>query len=184
MLVVDETRRTGGVSEGVVASLVDAGFGGGSRGGKQGLVHPARDASALVLLSEAERSRRRRSPVVRGGAEVAPPPAPPGLRLAGEAEEVGRRWRGRRSDPPPHDRLRERRAHFVADRREPRLLADEDAIRVRELPPRLPDAPVGLLEQDERRDFRRRPPRVGGEERSRCRRAFAAPEQRVVQGGA
>ena len=28
MLVVDETRRTGGVSEGIVAELVDAGFGG------------------------------------------------------------------------------------------------------------------------------------------------------------
>ncbi len=31
VLVVDETRRTGGVSEGVVTALVDAGFAGRSR---------------------------------------------------------------------------------------------------------------------------------------------------------
>ena len=43
VLVVDETRRTGGVSEGVVAALVDAGFDGPHRArDEQGLVHPAR----------------------------------------------------------------------------------------------------------------------------------------------
>ena len=42
VLVVDETRRTGGVSEGVVAALVDAGFAGTDRAGDQrGQLHPA-----------------------------------------------------------------------------------------------------------------------------------------------
>ena len=55
VLVVDETRRTGGVSEGVVASLVDAGFDGRlARVASKDSFIPLGDASNLVLLSEAE----------------------------------------------------------------------------------------------------------------------------------
>ena len=55
VLVVDETRRTGGVSEGVLAALVDAGFDGALArvAGKDSFV-PLGDAANLVLLSEAE----------------------------------------------------------------------------------------------------------------------------------
>ena len=82
VLVVDETRRTGGVSEGVIASLVDAGFGGRvARVASKDSFIPLGDASALVLLSEAEIEEAALA-LVRGGAEAAPPPAPPGLRLA------------------------------------------------------------------------------------------------------
>jgi 2-oxoisovalerate dehydrogenase E1 component len=55
VLVVDETRRTGGVSEGVLASLVDAGFEGSlARVASKDSFVPLGDASSLVLLSEAE----------------------------------------------------------------------------------------------------------------------------------
>jgi 2-oxoisovalerate dehydrogenase E1 component len=55
VLVVDETRRTGGVSEGVVAALVDAGFGGRvARVASKDSFVPLGDAANLVLLSEAE----------------------------------------------------------------------------------------------------------------------------------
>jgi len=55
VLVVDETRRTGGVSEGIVTALVDAGFDGrvARVAGKDSFV-PLGDAAGLVLLSEAE----------------------------------------------------------------------------------------------------------------------------------
>ena len=55
MLVVDETRRTGGVSEGVLAELVDAGFDGllGRVTSKDSFV-PLGDAARLVLVSEEE----------------------------------------------------------------------------------------------------------------------------------
>ena len=55
MLVVDETRRTGGVSEGVVAALLDAGFDGRlARVASKDSFIPLGDASSLVLLSEDE----------------------------------------------------------------------------------------------------------------------------------
>ncbi|HSK14566.1 MAG TPA: transketolase C-terminal domain-containing protein [Gaiellaceae bacterium] len=55
VLVADETRRTGGVSEGVVAALVDAGFDGRiARVTSKDSFVPLGDASSLVLLSEAE----------------------------------------------------------------------------------------------------------------------------------
>jgi 2-oxoisovalerate dehydrogenase E1 component len=55
VLVVDETRRTGGVSEGVVAELVDAGFDGRlARVASKDSFIPLGDASSLVLLSEPE----------------------------------------------------------------------------------------------------------------------------------
>jgi 2-oxoisovalerate dehydrogenase E1 component len=55
VLVVDETRRTGGVSEGVVAELVDAGFDGRiARVASEDSFIPLGDASSLVLLSEPE----------------------------------------------------------------------------------------------------------------------------------
>ena len=55
VLVVDETRRTGGVSEGVLAALVDAGFDGriGRVASKDSFV-PLGDAARLVLVSEDE----------------------------------------------------------------------------------------------------------------------------------
>ena len=55
VLVVDETRRTGGVSEGVLAELVDAGYEGrvGRVASKDSFV-PLGDAARLVLLSEEE----------------------------------------------------------------------------------------------------------------------------------
>ncbi len=55
VLVVDETRRTGGVSEGVVTALVDAGFSGRiSRVASEDSFIPLGDAANLVLLSEDE----------------------------------------------------------------------------------------------------------------------------------
>jgi 2-oxoisovalerate dehydrogenase E1 component len=55
VLVVDETRRTGGVSEGVVTALVDAGFGGRiARVASKDSFIPLGDAANLVLLSEEE----------------------------------------------------------------------------------------------------------------------------------
>jgi 2-oxoisovalerate dehydrogenase E1 component len=55
VLVVDETRRTGGVSEGVIAMLIDAGFDGQlARAASKDSFVPLGDAARLVLLSEDE----------------------------------------------------------------------------------------------------------------------------------
>jgi len=55
VLVVDETRRSGGVSEGVLAALVDAGYAGRmSRVASKDSFIPLGDAAKLVLLSEDE----------------------------------------------------------------------------------------------------------------------------------
>ena len=55
VLVVDETRRTGGVSEGVLAALVDAGFDGRvARVASKDSFVPLGDAARLVLVSEGE----------------------------------------------------------------------------------------------------------------------------------
>jgi 2-oxoisovalerate dehydrogenase E1 component len=55
VLVVDETRRTGGVSEGVVTALVDAGFAGRiARVASKDSFVPLGGAANLVLLSEGE----------------------------------------------------------------------------------------------------------------------------------
>ena len=55
VLVVDETRRTGGVSEGVVTALVDAGFGGRiARVASKDSFIPLGAAANLVLLSQRE----------------------------------------------------------------------------------------------------------------------------------
>jgi 2-oxoisovalerate dehydrogenase E1 component len=55
VLVVDETRRTGGVSEGIVTALVDNGFDGRlARVASKDSFVPLGDAASLVLLSEAE----------------------------------------------------------------------------------------------------------------------------------
>ena len=54
-LVVDETRRTGGVGEGVVAELLDAGYAGRlARVASKDSFVPLGDAAGLVLLSEDE----------------------------------------------------------------------------------------------------------------------------------
>jgi 2-oxoisovalerate dehydrogenase E1 component len=54
-LVVDETRRTGGVGEGLVAELLDAGYSGRlARVSSKDSFVPLGDAAHLVLLSEAE----------------------------------------------------------------------------------------------------------------------------------
>jgi 2-oxoisovalerate dehydrogenase E1 component len=54
-LVVDETRRSGGVAEGVLAALIDAGFTGrmARATSKDGFI-PLGDAAKLMLLSEPE----------------------------------------------------------------------------------------------------------------------------------
>jgi 2-oxoisovalerate dehydrogenase E1 component len=53
VLVVDETRRSGGVSEGVLAALVDAGFSGRmARVTSEDSFVPLGDAARQVLLSE------------------------------------------------------------------------------------------------------------------------------------
>jgi 2-oxoisovalerate dehydrogenase E1 component len=55
VLVVDETRRTGGVSEGIVAALVDEGYEGRvARVASKDSFIPLGDASSLVLLAEEE----------------------------------------------------------------------------------------------------------------------------------
>jgi 2-oxoisovalerate dehydrogenase E1 component len=55
VLVVDETRRRGGVSEGIVAELVDAGFSGRlARVASKDSFVPLGDAARLVLVSEDE----------------------------------------------------------------------------------------------------------------------------------
>ena len=55
VLVVDETRRTGGVSEGILATLVDAGFDGRmARVASKDSFVPLGDAARLVLVSEDE----------------------------------------------------------------------------------------------------------------------------------
>ena len=54
-LVVDETRRTGGVGEGIVAELLDAGYAGRlARLASKDSFVPLGDAAGLVLLSEDE----------------------------------------------------------------------------------------------------------------------------------
>jgi 2-oxoisovalerate dehydrogenase E1 component len=54
-LVVDETRRTGGVGEGIVAELVDRGYSGAlTRVASKDSFIPLGDAARLVLLSEDE----------------------------------------------------------------------------------------------------------------------------------
>ena len=66
VLVVDETRRTGGVSEGVVTALVDAGFGGAvARVTSRDSFVPLGDAALTVLLSEDDIERAAIS-LVRG----------------------------------------------------------------------------------------------------------------------
>jgi 2-oxoisovalerate dehydrogenase E1 component len=55
VLVVDETRRTGGVSEGILSALVDAGFEGRvARVASKDSFVPLGDAARLVLVSEEE----------------------------------------------------------------------------------------------------------------------------------
>ena len=55
VLVVDETRRTGGVAEGIVAELLDAGYTGRlARVSSKDSFVPLGDAARLVLLSEEE----------------------------------------------------------------------------------------------------------------------------------
>jgi 2-oxoisovalerate dehydrogenase E1 component len=55
VLVVDETRRTGGVSEGILATLVDLGFQGPmARVTSKDSFVPLGDAARLVLVSESE----------------------------------------------------------------------------------------------------------------------------------
>ncbi len=58
VLVVDETRKTGGVSEGIVAALVDASFEGQiARVASRDSFIPLGDAATLVLVSEADVER-------------------------------------------------------------------------------------------------------------------------------
>jgi 2-oxoisovalerate dehydrogenase E1 component len=53
VLVADETRRTGGVAEGVISALADAGFAGRiARVASEDSFIPLGDAAATVLLSQ------------------------------------------------------------------------------------------------------------------------------------
>ena len=62
VLVVDETRRSGGVGEGVLAALVDAGFAGPiARVASAGQLRPARDRRPSTCCCPRTRSRRRPS---------------------------------------------------------------------------------------------------------------------------
>ena len=69
VLVVDETRRTGGVSEGIMALLLDAGFDGQlARASEQGLVRPARRRrAARAPLRGRDRGGRARARLTSGG---------------------------------------------------------------------------------------------------------------------
>ncbi len=66
VLVVDETRRTGGVSEGVLAGLVDRGYAGPmARVASKDSFIPLGDAARLVLVSETEITEAVRSLAAR-----------------------------------------------------------------------------------------------------------------------
>ena len=68
VLVVDETRRTGGISEGVLAALVDARYSGRmARVASKDSIIPLGAAAELVLLSEEEIERTARA-LVAGSA--------------------------------------------------------------------------------------------------------------------
>lgn len=67
VLIVDETRRTGGVSEGIVTALVDAGFAGRVRRvTSHDSFIPLGDAALAVLLSEETIEEASRELTVRG----------------------------------------------------------------------------------------------------------------------
>ena len=67
VLVVDETRRTGGVAEGVLTALVDAGFRGAmARVASEDSFVPLGDAARQVLLSEATVEKAATELVMRG----------------------------------------------------------------------------------------------------------------------
>jgi 2-oxoisovalerate dehydrogenase E1 component len=81
VLIVDETRRSGGVSEGIVGALVDANFEGTiSRVTSQDSFIPLGEAANHVLLQEAEIEAAARALVAsvddrqRSGATAASPP--------------------------------------------------------------------------------------------------------------
>ena len=68
VLVVDETRRSGGVSEGVLANLVDAGFSGRmARVTSADSFIPLGDAALHVLVSESDIEGAARELVRSGG---------------------------------------------------------------------------------------------------------------------
>jgi len=71
VLVVDETRRTGGMAEGVLGALVDAGFHGAmARVASEDSFIPLGEAARLVLLSEATTEKAATELTSRpGGAE-------------------------------------------------------------------------------------------------------------------
>ncbi len=77
VLVVDETRRTGGVAEGVLSALVDAGFPGAmARVASEDSFIPLGDAARRVLLSEAtieKAATELAGAARRRGAELTPP---------------------------------------------------------------------------------------------------------------
>jgi 2-oxoisovalerate dehydrogenase E1 component len=83
-LIVDETRRSGGVSEGVVSALVDAHFGGSiSRVNSEDSFVPLGQAANHVLLGEDEIDAAARALVAQDEAR-----STSGRRLSGAA--IGR----------------------------------------------------------------------------------------------
>jgi 2-oxoisovalerate dehydrogenase E1 component len=80
VLVVDETRRSGGVSEGVVSELIDAGFDGAlTRVTSQDSFIPLGEAANRVLLQEAEIEAAARALAGSSGSRRHAPGAPLGV---------------------------------------------------------------------------------------------------------
>jgi 2-oxoisovalerate dehydrogenase E1 component len=66
VLIADETRHSGGVGEGVLSALVEAGFAGHmARVASRDSFVPLGDAANLVLLSEAEIEKAARTLLAR-----------------------------------------------------------------------------------------------------------------------
>jgi 2-oxoisovalerate dehydrogenase E1 component len=88
VLVVDETRRSGGVSEGIVSALVDAGFDGTIvRVASQDSFVPLGEAANRVLLQEEEIEAAARSLVASVNGRR---PAAAGLQQTGKSEAPSR----------------------------------------------------------------------------------------------
>ena len=83
VLIVDETRRSGGVSEGVVGALVDANFEGTiSRVTSQDSFIPLGEAADHVLLQEAEIEAAARALVQATGSRTSSPTSAEGSRAS------------------------------------------------------------------------------------------------------
>ena len=105
-LVVDETRRTGGVGEGLVAELLDAGYAGRLvRISSKDSFVPLGDAARLVLLSEDEIEAAARQLLEPAPSEPGSPPVAASLVAAVLASGPEQQAESHeRSDKPDHRR--------------------------------------------------------------------------------